>query len=82
MLDLAALAIGLHSLVLGTAMLLFPVTHAVHVVVRATLHVFGVEMSDHLNPERTEEELRGAIDLHAGHLRRPDEHPGQRRAPL
>jgi len=46
--------------------LLFPITHAVHVVVRATLHVFGVEMSDHLDPAHTEQELRGAIDLHAG----------------
>ena len=45
--------------------LLFPVTHAVHIVVRATLKIFGVQMSDHLDPARTEEELRGAIDLHA-----------------
>ena len=47
-------------------MLLFPITHAIHVVVRGTLHVFGVEMSDHLDATKTEEELRGAIDLHAG----------------
>ena len=47
-------------------MILFPVTHAVHIVVRAALRVFGVEMSDHLDPAHIEEELRGAIDLHAG----------------
>jgi magnesium and cobalt exporter, CNNM family len=46
--------------------LLFPITHAIHVVVRATLKVFGVEMSDRLEVAHTEEELRGAIDLHAG----------------
>ncbi len=46
--------------------LLFPVTHAIHVVARATLKVFGVEMSATLSPERSEEELRGVIDLHAG----------------
>jgi len=46
--------------------ILFPITHAIHMVVRATLHLFGVEMSATLNPDRSEEELRGAIDLHAG----------------
>jgi magnesium and cobalt exporter, CNNM family len=46
--------------------LLFPITHAIHVVVRVTLKVFGVEMSDRLEVAHTEEELRGAIDLHAG----------------
>ncbi len=46
--------------------LLFPITHAIHVVVRTTLKVFGVEMSDRLEAAHTEEELRGAIDLHAG----------------
>ena len=46
--------------------ILFPVTHAVHMVVRGTLKVFGVEMSATLSAERSEEELRGAIDLHAG----------------
>ncbi|MGH6948571.1 MAG: HlyC/CorC family transporter [Kiloniellales bacterium] len=45
--------------------LLFPVTHAVHVVVRAALRLFGVQMSAHLSPEGAAEELRGAIELHA-----------------
>jgi magnesium and cobalt exporter, CNNM family len=47
-------------------LILFPITHAVHMVVRGTLKLFGVEMSATLNPDRSEEELRGAIDLHAG----------------
>jgi Mg2+/Co2+ transporter CorB len=47
-------------------LILFPITHAVHMVVRATLHVFGVEMSATLSDDRSEEELRGAINLHAG----------------
>ncbi|MCH8925180.1 MAG: HlyC/CorC family transporter [Proteobacteria bacterium] len=46
--------------------LLFPITHAVHVLVRATFKLFGVEMSATLSSEHSEEELRGAIDLHAG----------------
>ncbi|RMD60883.1 MAG: HlyC/CorC family transporter [Alphaproteobacteria bacterium] len=46
--------------------ILFPVTHAIHVIVRATLHLFGIEMSATLSRERSEEELRGVIELHAG----------------
>ena len=46
--------------------LLFPITHAVHVLVRGTFKLFGVEMSATLSSEHSEEELRGAIDLHAG----------------
>ncbi|MEE8189174.1 MAG: HlyC/CorC family transporter [Kiloniellales bacterium] len=46
--------------------LLFPVTHAIHVLVRGTLKGFGVDLSAHLSAEHSEEELRGAIDLHAG----------------
>ncbi len=46
--------------------ILFPITHAVHMVVRGTLKLVGVELAATLNPERLEEELRGAIDLHAG----------------
>ncbi|MDJ0947939.1 MAG: HlyC/CorC family transporter [Alphaproteobacteria bacterium] len=42
-----------------------PVTHAVHVVVRATLNLFGVRLAPDLGPH-SEEELRGAIALHAG----------------
>ena len=45
---------------------LFPITHTLHVVVRGTLRLFGIEMSSSLSPEQSEEELRGAIDLHAG----------------
>lgn len=47
-------------------LILFPITHAVHMVVRGTLMLFGVQMSATLSSERSEEELRGAIDLHAG----------------
>lgn len=46
--------------------LLFPVVHLVHVVTRGALKLFGVEMSATLDASRSEEELRGAIDLHAG----------------
>lgn len=46
-------------------LILFPVTHAVHMVVRGTFMLFGVKMSASLNPDQSEEELRGAIDMHA-----------------
>ena len=45
--------------------ILFPVTHAVHVIVRSTLRLFGVDIGPTLSAEHTEEELRGVIDLHA-----------------
>lgn len=43
-----------------------PVTHAVQLIVRGTLKLFGVEIATSLDPEHHEEELRGAIDLHNG----------------
>jgi Mg2+/Co2+ transporter CorB len=60
------LALAVAPLMRIFVIILFPITHAVHVVVRGTLMIFGVEMSATLSPERSEEELRGAIDLHAG----------------
>jgi Mg2+/Co2+ transporter CorB len=43
-----------------------PVTHAIYVFVRQTLKLFGVDIGAPLGSAQTEEELRGAIDLHAG----------------
>lgn len=43
-----------------------PVTHAIYLIVRATLKPFGVELGAELGREQAEEELRGAIDLHEG----------------
>ncbi|MFQ5775991.1 MAG: HlyC/CorC family transporter [Kiloniellaceae bacterium] len=60
------LALAVAPVMRAVVFVLFPITHAVHVIVRATLKLFGIEMSATLNPERSEEELRGAIDLHAG----------------
>jgi Mg2+/Co2+ transporter CorB len=42
-----------------------PVTLAVHVVVRSTLKLFGQDIGAALGQDSSEEELRGAIDLHA-----------------
>ncbi|MCG8357520.1 MAG: CBS domain-containing protein, partial [Kiloniellales bacterium] len=44
---------------------LSPVTLAVQWIVRATLRLFGVRHDASFSPELHEEELRGAIDLHA-----------------
>lgn len=45
---------------------LFPITHAIQVIVRGTLRLMGIELAATLSPEHSEEELRGAIDMHAG----------------
>jgi Mg2+/Co2+ transporter CorB len=46
-------------------MVFAPVTLTVHVVVRTTLRLFGVDIGAALGQDSSEEELRGAIDLHA-----------------
>ena len=46
--------------------LLGPVTHGIYVFVRLTLRLVGVDIGAPLGSPQTEEELRGAIDLHAG----------------
>jgi Mg2+/Co2+ transporter CorB len=60
------LALGAAPLLRIFVIVLFPITHTLHMVVRGTLKLFGIEMSASLSPEQSEEELRGAIDLHAG----------------
>lgn len=60
------LALGVVPILRIIVIVLFPITHTLHVLVRGTLKLFGVEMSATLSPEQSEEELRGAIDLHAG----------------
>jgi Mg2+/Co2+ transporter CorB len=46
--------------------LLRPITIAVRVIVRGTLRAFGIRSEPTLTASQSEEELRGAIDLHAG----------------
>jgi Mg2+/Co2+ transporter CorB len=43
-----------------------PVNHAVYLITRSTLRIFGVDIGSPLGSAQSEEELRGAIDLHAG----------------
>ena len=49
----------------GLVFVLSPITHAVQVIVSGTLHLFGVETTADIGITSAEE-LRGAIDLHAG----------------
>ena len=42
-----------------------PLTLVIQHIVRGTLRLFGVQVTTALGPDWTEEELRGAIDLHA-----------------
>jgi len=60
------LALGAAPVLRIVVIVLFPITHTLHVVVRGTLRLFGIDMSPSLSSEQSEEELRGAIDLHAG----------------
>ena len=46
-------------------LVLSPVTRAIQWIVRGTLKLFGISYDTSLEPELAEEELRGAIDLHA-----------------
>ena len=43
-----------------------PFTSFVQLVVRGTLHLFGVRLHGEIDDEQKEEELRGVIDLHEG----------------
>jgi Mg2+/Co2+ transporter CorB len=42
------------------------VNHAIFLVVRGTLKLVGVDIGNPIGSDQSEEELRGAIDLHAG----------------
>jgi Mg2+/Co2+ transporter CorB len=46
--------------------LLSPFTRAIQLLVRLSLRPFGVTLSDELSMTQSEDELRGAIDLHEG----------------
>jgi len=61
-----SMALTVAPLVRTLVFVLAPVTHAIYLLVRATLHPFGVELGAELGREQAEEELRGAIDLHEG----------------
>lgn len=62
--DRMALAVG--SPVRILVYVLSPITHAIYLLVRTTLNLFGVELGAELGRAEAEEELRGAIDLHEG----------------
>ncbi len=62
--DRTALAVA--PVIRFVVLVLAPVTHALHAVIKATLRPIGIELSPELDRERSEEELRGAIDLHKG----------------
>jgi Mg2+/Co2+ transporter CorB len=61
--DKTALAVG--PIVRAFVYVLSPLTHGVQVIVMATLRLFGVEIRAGIGAT-SPEELRGAIDLHAG----------------
>jgi len=47
-------------------MVFAPVTQAIHWIVRGTLRIFRMDLGGEMSFDASEEELRGAIDLHAG----------------
>lgn len=60
------MAVRVAPLIRVVVWLFAPVTHAVQLIVRATLKPFGIDLSAELDGEGREEELRGVIDLHEG----------------
>ncbi|MHB1060153.1 MAG: HlyC/CorC family transporter [Rhodanobacter sp.] len=62
--DRTALAVAPIMRVL--VVVLSPLTRVIQIIVRGALRCFGVRVTADLGTDWTEEELRGAIDLHAG----------------
>jgi Mg2+/Co2+ transporter CorB len=60
------LALSVAPVLRPVVWLLAPITRGVQTVVRLTLRIFGVEIGPDEAAEAAEQELRGAIDLHAG----------------
>ena len=60
------LALGLAPVLRPIVLVLGPITHAIQVIVRSTLRLFGVDLDAGPEGEAAVEELLGAIDLHAG----------------
>jgi Mg2+/Co2+ transporter CorB len=60
--DRAALAIA--PVMRIVVLLLSPITRVVQLLVNAVLRLFGLRVEAEIGSDRTEEELRGAIDLH------------------
>ena len=60
-----AVALAVAPVVRPMVQVLGPVTSTIQTVVRVTLRLFGIRFDPTLSSGQTEEELRGAIDLHA-----------------
>jgi len=60
------LALAVAPIMRLLVVVLSPVTLTIQAIVGATLRLFGVKNAVALDPNLVEEELRGAIDLHAG----------------
>jgi Mg2+/Co2+ transporter CorB len=59
------MALTVAPLVMLVVKLLSPFVQAVRQIVRATLHVFGIDISEAQNVLSPSEEIRGYVDLHA-----------------
>jgi len=62
--DRMALVVG--PILRPLVIVLAPITAAIQTIVHFTLRLFGISYDTHLDVEQHEEELRGAIELHAG----------------
>ncbi len=72
------MALGVAPAIRIVVRLFAPATFAVHVVTRAAFGLFGVRLPAEIHATTSEEELRGAIDLHKG----PGEEVAHERAML
>lgn len=59
-------ALGVAPLISGLALALTPATRAVNLLVRGVLKIMRIDIRDDYGMIGTEEELRGAIELHGG----------------
>lgn len=60
------LALAVAPIMRPLVVVLGPITLTIQAIVRGTLRLFGVKGAMALDPDLSEAELRGAIDLHAG----------------
>ena len=59
------LALAVAPLIRPVVWLFAPVTHMIYVIIRVLLGLFGIRLGPELGGDATEQELRGAIALHA-----------------
>lgn len=58
------MALAIAPVVRVVVLALAPITHGIHVIVRGVLKPFGIDIGGDVGSKQSDEELRGAIELH------------------